>query len=102
MHFNFGTVLALTAFVAALTLMKTDRIWALVCLVVAGLQASIATGLLTIGIAKFRIDVVLPALLVLSGAICWTKVSGKAVVTAATTVTLIGAIQLLVGLRVLA
>jgi hypothetical protein len=101
MHFNFGTVLAITTLVAALALMKTDRIWALVSLVVAGLQVSMALGVLTIGIAKFRIDVVLPAVLTLSGVICWTKVAGKAAITAATTVALVGAFELLLALRVL-
>jgi hypothetical protein len=101
MHFNFGTVLAITAFLAALALMKSDRIWALVALVVAGVQASVALGLLTIGIATFKIDIVLPALLAVSGAICWSKVATKAAITAATTITLIGAMELLLALHVL-
>lgn len=100
MHFDLGTVLAITALVASLVLMKTDRIFALLALGAAALQTLMALGVMTLTLAKFRIDVILPALLAVSGAVCWSKVATKSAVTAATIVTLLGSLELLLALRV--
>ena len=48
-----------------------------------------------------RIDVILAGLLAVAGAVCWSRSSSKGLTTAATLVTLVGLLQLLVGLRVL-
>jgi hypothetical protein len=100
MHFDLGTVLAITTLLAALVLMKTDRIFALLALAAAAIQTLMALGIMTMTLAKLRIDVILPALLTLSGAVCWSKVATKAAVTAATIVTLLGSLELLLALRV--
>lgn len=100
MHFDLGTVLAITALLASFALMKTDRLFALLALAAAALQTLMALGVMTLTLAKFRIDVILPALLVVSGAVCWSKVATKSAVTAATIVTLLGSLELLLALRV--
>ncbi len=99
MHFDLGTVLAITALLASLVLMKTDRIFALLALASAAVQTLMALGIMTLTLAKFRIDVILPALLAVSGAVCWSKVATKSAVTAATIVTLLGSLELLLALR---
>jgi hypothetical protein len=101
MHIELGTVLALTALLSSLVLMKTDRVFALVALAAAAIQTLMAFGIMTLTLAKFRIDVILPALLLVAGAVCWTKVATKAVITAATVITLLGTLELLIALRVL-
>jgi uncharacterized membrane protein YqgA involved in biofilm formation len=101
MHFDMSTVLAAIALVASMFLIQTDRLFPIIALVASGAQFLLALGLVTLSIAKFRIDVILPALLLVSGAFCWTKVSSKYLITAATTITLLGAIELVTALRLL-
>lgn len=100
MHFDLGTVLAITTLLASLVLMKTDRMFALLALAAAAVQTLMALGIMTLTLAKFRIDVILPAILAVSGAVCWSKVATKSAVTAATIVTLLGSVELLLALRV--
>jgi hypothetical protein len=101
MQFNFATVLIATTLVAAIYLLlhKTDRMFPTVAVIAAGIQALLAFGLMSLTLAKFRIDVILPALLAVSGAICWGKSTAKGTITAATAVTLIGTLELLLALR---
>ena len=101
MHIDLGTVLAVTALLSSLVLMKTDRVFALVALAAAGIETLMAFGIMTLTLAKFRIDAILPALLLVAGAVCWTKVATKSAVTAATIVTLLGGLELMIALRVL-
>ncbi len=101
MHIELGTVLAVTALLSSLVLIKTDRLFALVALAAAAIQTLMAFGVMTLTLAKFRIDVILPALLLLAGAVCWTKVATKSAITAATIITLLGSLELLIALRVL-
>ena len=102
MHFNFGTVLVGTALAAAiyLLLMKSERMFPTIAVIASGVELLLAMGLMSLSLAKFRIDVILPALLVVSGAVCWSRSSEKGSITAATGLTLIGAIQLLLALRI--
>jgi hypothetical protein len=100
MHFDMGTILAITALLASFVLMKTDRIFALLAVAAAAVQTLMALGIMTMTLAKFRIDVILPALLAVAGAVCWSKVATKSAVTAATIVTLLGSLELLLALRV--
>src|SRR4051812_202684 len=101
MHFNFGTVLIGAALAASIYLLlnKSDRMFPTIAVVAAGIELLLVAGLLSLSLAKFRIDVILPALLVIAGAMSWLRSSGKGLITAATGVTLIGAIQLMVALR---
>lgn len=101
MHIELGTVLAVTALLSSLVLIKTDRMFAFIALAAAGVQTLMAFGIMTLTLAKFRIDVILPALLLLAGAVCWTKVTTKSAITAATIISLLGGLELLIALRVL-
>jgi hypothetical protein len=48
---------------------------------------------------KFRVDVIFGAVLAVAGCLAWTKTSSKGGVTAATMVTVVGVMQLLLSLR---
>jgi hypothetical protein len=101
MHMEFGTVLIVTTVLASLVLLgqKSDRMFPMIAVVAAALQALMVFGVLTLTLAKFRVDVILPGLLVLAGAVCWSRASTKTSITAGTLVTTIGAIELLLALR---
>ena len=103
MNFNMATILVMLTFAASvyLFLNKSDRLWPIVAVIASGVQLLIVFGLMTMTLAKFRIDVILPALLVLAGVICWTKVSTKGTITASTIISLIAAVELLGALRIL-
>lgn len=103
MQFNMTTVLILVTFGASISLLlnKSDRVFPLLAVIASGIELLLAMGLMSLTLAKFRIDVILPSILVVSGVVCWTKVSTKGTITAATIVVLIGAIQLLGALRIL-
>jgi hypothetical protein len=98
------TILIITTFASSLYLLlgKSDRMFPTVATIASGLELLLALGVMSLSLAKFRIDVILPAILVVSGVVCWTRESTKGTVTAATIVSVIGAIQLLGALRVLA
>ena len=97
------TVLILVALASSLVLVmqKTDRVFPLIALAAAGMEALLAFGLVSLSIASFRIDVILPALLVVAGIVCWSRSNVKGTTTAATLITLIGVMQLLLSLRFL-
>lgn len=101
MHFDFGTVMILVLLAAAviLVIQTTDRLFPLVALVGAGLEALIAFHIINLSSEKIRIDVILPVLLVVAGGICWARNTAKPMVTAATIVTLLGALQLALALH---
>jgi hypothetical protein len=103
MHFNITTVLIITTFASSVYLMlnKSDRMWPTLAVIASGIELLLAMGLMSLSLAKFRIDVILPAILVVAGVICWGKESTKGTITAATVITLIAAIQLLGALRIL-
>ncbi|NVB81547.1 MAG: hypothetical protein HOV81_24345 [Kofleriaceae bacterium] len=102
MHFNLGTTMVVTTLVAAVYLMlhKSDRMIPTIAVIAAGIQCLILFGVMSLSLAKFRIDVILPAVLVVCGVICWGKVSEKGTTTAATLLTAIAAIELLLALRI--
>jgi hypothetical protein len=103
MHFNMPTVLVITTFCAALYLLmnKSDRMWPTLAVIASGVQLLMVFGLMSLTLAKFRIDVIIPALLVIAGVICWMKVSTKGTITASVLIMLIGAMELLGALRIL-
>ena len=103
MHFNMATVLVITTLCAAIYLLlnKSDRMWPTIAVIAAGIQALMAFGLMSMTLAKFRIDVILPALLVLCGIVSWMKVSTKGTITAATLITLIAGLELVGALHLL-
>jgi len=101
MHFDFGTVLILTLLIAAVILVinSGDRLFPLIALVGAGIEAAMAFHILNISSEKFRIDVILPAVLVVAGGICWARSTSKPLVTASTIVALLGLLQLALALH---
>jgi hypothetical protein len=103
MDFNFATVLIIVTFVSSLYLLtqNSDRMWPTLATIASGVELLLSMGIMSLSLARFRVDVILPALLVVAGVICWMKVSTKGTITAATTITLVGAIQLLLALRIL-
>ena len=103
MHFNFATVLLIAVFASSVYLLlnKSDRMFPMLATIASGIELLLSLGLMSLSLAKFRVDVILPAILVVSGVVCWGKESTKGTITASTIVALIGAIQLLLALRIL-
>jgi hypothetical protein len=103
MHFNMGTVMVITTLCAAIYLLlnKSDRMWPMLAVIAAGIQTLMVFGLMSLTLAKFRVDVILPAILVVCGVVCWMKDSTKGTITAATLITLIAGIELLGALNIL-
>jgi hypothetical protein len=103
MHFNMPTVMVITTFCAALYLLlnKSDRMFPTLAVIASGVQLLMAFGIMSLTLAKFRIDVILPAILVVAGVVCWMKVSTKGTITAATLIILIASVELLGALRLL-
>jgi len=103
MHVQFTTALIVTALIAAVVLVldRGDRLFPILALIACGIEALLLFHVIELSSNKFRIDVILAALMTVAGGVCWFRSGGKSAVTAATLVTLVGAIQLLYGLRFL-
>jgi hypothetical protein len=103
MTIDFGTALIVGALIASLILVMHggERLVALIALVVCALEALIAFRVIQLSSAKFRIDAILPAVLVVTGGICWTRSATKSAITASTVIALVGLIRLLHALHVL-
>ena len=103
MHFNMGTVLVIATLCAAIYLLlhKSDRMFPTIAVIAAGIQTLVVFGMMSLTLAKFRIDVILPAVLVVCGVMCWMRDSTKGAITAATLITVIAGIELLGALNIL-
>jgi hypothetical protein len=103
MHIDFGTGLVVSALIGAIILVMTpgDRLIPVIALVTAAIAALIDFRIIQLSSAKIRIDVILPAILTVTGAICWHRSGTKSNATAATVVTLAALILLLSALHVL-
>jgi hypothetical protein len=101
MHVHTALVVVALASSIMLMLETSSRTVALVAVIASGVEALLVFGLMSLSLAKFRIDVILPALLAVSGAIAWARTSSKHAITAGTLVTAVGALQLLGALHVL-
>jgi hypothetical protein len=103
MHFNMPTIMVVTTFCAAVYLLTStsDRMFPTLAVIASGLQLLLLFGLMSLTLAKFRIDVILPAILLVAGVVCWMKLSSKGTTTASTLVILIAAVELLGALRLL-
>ncbi|HUS31195.1 MAG TPA: hypothetical protein VMZ53_21945 [Kofleriaceae bacterium] len=101
MHLTNSTLTIAVALVSSLYLFtqSTNRTFPLIATIVAGVELLLTLGIMSLSLAKYRVDVILPALLAISGFVCWTKTTSKGGVTAASAVALIGAMQLLLALR---
>ena len=103
MHIHTGTALIVVALVSSIVLLlqKSERTISLVAVIASGVEALLAFGLMSLSLAKFRIDVILPALLVVAGVIAWARSSTKHAITAGTLVTIVGALQLAAALHLI-
>jgi len=103
MTIDFGTALVVCALIASVILVMQggSRLVPLIALVACALEALIVFHLIQLSSAKLRIDVILPAVLVVTGAIAWSRAATKSAITAATVITLVGLIRLLHALHVL-
>jgi hypothetical protein len=103
MHVQFTTALVVTALIAAVVLVldRGDRLFPILALIACGIEALLVFHVIELSSNKFRIDVILAALMAVAGGVCWARSGGKSAVTAATLVTLVGVIQLLYGLHFL-
>jgi hypothetical protein len=102
MHFGLGHALVVTALAASVWLVFQggNRLFPIIAAVAAGVEALIAFDIISLSVARFRIDVILPALLLVGAGVCWSRSSSKGAITAATAASLVGALQLLIALRV--
>ena len=101
MHFDFATVLIAMLVISSvvLVLQPGDRVFAIAALVTSGVEALIAFRIISLSSGKVRIDLILPVVLVVAGGVCWARAGTKATITAATVVSLLGALQLVRALH---
>ena len=102
MH-DLHTALVVIAFASAALLLaqSSERLFAGLAFIAAGVEVLLVFHLMTLSVAKLRIDVILPALLVVGGGMAWYRTTEKSHVTASTLITVVGLMQLLEALRVL-
>lgn len=103
MDLQLGTILIVSALIGSLVLFfeRGGRVVPVIALIAAGIEALHHFDVVSLSSGKFRIDVILPALLVLAGGVCWSRTSTKSTITAATVVFAVGALQLLGALGML-
>jgi hypothetical protein len=103
MTIDFGTALIVGALIASvmLALSGGDRLFPAIALIACGLEALIAFRVIQLSSPKLRIDVILPAVLAVTGAICWSRAASKSAITASTVIALVGVIQVVLAIRVL-
>ena len=96
MHFALHHVLIIAAVVGSvlLTLNRDGRVGPIVALVASGIAALLAFGMMSLSLARYRIDVILPAIILVAGVLSWARSATKPAITAATVVVLAGAILL--------
>jgi hypothetical protein len=104
MDFHLGTALITSALLASVILVMrppSGRLVPAIGFAAAAIAALIDFRIIQLSSTKLRVDVVLPALLALTGAISWSRSSTRSAVTAATVMTIGGLILLLSALRML-
>jgi len=103
MHIQIGTLMIVSALIASLVLAldRGNRVVPLVAVVAAAIAAAIHFGVISLALAKFRIDVILPAIFVVCAGVCWGRSTAKHSTTAATVLFAVGTIMLLGALRLI-
>jgi hypothetical protein len=103
MHIDLTTALVVSALIASILLVLNggERLVPLIALVAAAIEALIVFRLIHLSSSRIRIDVILPAVLAVTGAIAWSRAASRSAVTAATIIALAGLIQALSALRIL-
>ena len=99
---HLATAMAVAALVgSALTFQSAHRAFAAVAFIASAIEVAVALGFLTMSLSGIKLPLVLAAILAVCGTILLVRSSGKAAVAGATTVTVIGTLQLLSSLRIL-
>jgi hypothetical protein len=103
MHIELGTLMIVSALIASLVLAldRGSRVVPIVAVIAAGLAALMHFGILSLSLAKFRIDVIIPAIFVVCGGLCWARSGAKGSTTAATVLLAVGVMMLLGALRLI-
>lgn len=94
---TIGTLLVLTAVLGSVVLVAqtTARLFPLVALVASGLEALLAFKVISFSVSGLNILFILAIALVVGGGASWMHSTAKHSVTAATAVTMVGAVQVL-------
>ena len=102
MTLDFHTALTVCALIGAviLVLQGGERMIPLLALVAGALEVLTAFHVLQLSSPRVRIDAILAAVLMLTGAIAWARSASKSAITASTVVALVGVIQLLYAFHV--
>jgi hypothetical protein len=92
---HLSTVLVFAALIASVLAFAfaSQRVVAAVAVAVCALQAILRLGLIKLSIAHFPLGIVLGVTLAVTGLVLWFGASRKALVSAATIVALVGAVQ---------
>jgi len=103
MTVDFATALVVCAVIGSLLLAlgSGNRIVPAVALVASVIEALIVFRVIHLSSPKLRIDVILPAVLVVTGGICWSRSATKPAITASAVIVMVGLIQLLRAIQVL-
>lgn len=102
MTIDFGTALVVCALIASIVLALNGgaRLFPAIALVACALEAAMAFHVLQLSSPKLRIDVILPAVLAVTGVICWSRSASKSAITASTVIAIIGLVQLVLAIHV--
>jgi len=97
---NPASALVIVALAASLLLLiqHKRRLFPFIATIASGIEALLAFHLIRLSVRGLNLWLILAAALVIAGAIIWTRAAGKTHVTAATVVTLVGAVQILSAL----
>lgn len=103
MHFSFAHSLVVAALIASIVLLmhRDDKLFPVLALVASGLEALQVFNVVSLSSGRFRIELVLGGLLAVAGVVCWMRSDGKPSITAATVASLVGILQVLIGLNVM-
>jgi hypothetical protein len=101
MTVDFHTALVVCALIASviLVLHGGERLIPVIALVACAIEALIVFHVIQLSSPRIRIDIILAAVLAVTGGIAWARSSAKSAVTAATVIALVGVIQLLWALH---
>ena len=103
MNFNMTTIMILMTLASAIYLLmhNGDRMVPTIAVIAAGIWTAMVFGLMSLTLAKFRVDIIIPAVLVVCGVVLWMRSSTKGGTTASTLITLIAGTTLLARLNIL-
>lgn len=102
MNIDFSTALVVCALIASVMLALSGgaRLIPAIALVACALEALIVFRVIQLSSPKLRIGVILAAVLVVTGGICWSRSATKSAITASTVIAIVGLIQLLRAIQV--